>query len=396
VIPKVTVLMPVYNGVPYLRDAIDSILSQTFGDFEFLIIDDASTDQSVALIQSYKDARIRLVQNETNLGQVCSQNKGLRLARGTYIARLDQDDSSLPTRLDRQVAVLDSELSVAVVGTWMYSLDSTGDATYVWQGRVADRADYLFSILTDALPLYHPSVMFRRDAVMQVQGYDESLPYCEDQDLWRRLALAGFDARVIAEPLSRYRVHGGQQTVSQAETQANNHLLSQERFIQAFTDEFSARPLRLLMTYRSSKGDAFWDICLSPNLAKEWCRQLDNMLGQMRLRLQLKPWQYRKLSKLVRCHAARVAGRAWRRGISLQWRASPPIYIFSLRGGLAVVSSFHAWTYPLVFVLAPIMPALRMLKLWALRDVYVERCYSFLRAKARRSRTVRYWYSRIC
>ena len=106
----VTVLMPVYNGTRYLREAIDSILKQTFEDFEFLIIDDASTDESANVILSYSDKRIRFVQNESNVGQVRCQNIGLDLARGKYIARLDQDDSSLATRLHRQVDLMESEL----------------------------------------------------------------------------------------------------------------------------------------------------------------------------------------------------------------------------------------------------------------------------------------------
>ncbi len=395
--PTVTVLMPVYNGTRYLREAIDSILSQTYDDFEFLIIDDASTDESASLVRSYADVRIRLVQNEVNKGQVSSQNIGLRLARGMYIARLDQDDSSLPTRLARQVAVLDAEPMVAVVGSWMFELDGADGVTANWwQGRpVDDLAEYLFAILTNALPLYHPSVMFRREAVVQLDGYDEQLPYCEDNDLWRRLALAGYDARVINEPLTRYRVHEGQQSVSNADLQWNNHVFSQERFIRAFVDKSAVPSLRLFMTCGSLLGGGFWDTCSSPGEARALCRRLDRMLGAMRLQLQLQPRQYRKLVRLVRCHAARVAGRAWRRDIRRQWSASRPIYMFSLRGGIPVASSFHTWIYPLVFVLAPIMPALRMLKRWALREVFVERCHSFVRARVRRFRALRYWYSRI-
>lgn len=387
--PKVTVLMPVYNGTLYLREAIDSILAQTFEDFELLIVDDASTDESASIIRSYDDTRIRLVTNDVNLGQVRSQNKGLRLARGEYVARLDQDDKALPHRFERQIAILDSQPTVAVVGTWLYELDGAGCVTDVWRGCVADRADYLFAILTDSLPLYHPSVMFRRDAVMQLHGYDERVQYCEDQDLWRRLALSGYGARVIPMPLICYRVHGGQQTVSRSETQAKNHILSQERFIQAFTDEFSARPLRLLMTCRRSKGDDFWDICQSPALAKEWCRQLASMLGQMRLRLQLQPSQYRKLEHSVRCQAARAASRAWRRGVGRQWFASPPIYVFSLLWGIAMASSFHVWMYPLVYVVAPMLPVLRGLKRLALRSRNIRRWGNLFSQRARLSNAMR-------
>ena len=137
----VTVLMPVYNGTRYLREAIDSILKQTFEDFEFLIIDDASTDESANVILSYSDKRIRFVQNESNVGQVRCQNIGLDLARGKYIARLDQDDSSLATRLHRQVDLMESEHRLAVVGTWMSKVDDNGHEIDLWRGKVDDPAD---------------------------------------------------------------------------------------------------------------------------------------------------------------------------------------------------------------------------------------------------------------
>lgn len=387
--------MPVYNGTRYLREAIDGILDQTFEDFEFLIIDDASTDQSAVLIRSYEDTRIRLIQNKTNQGQVCSQNKGLRLARGKYIARLDQDDGCLPTRLDRQVAVLDAEPNVAVVGTWMSELDEVGRVAGVWQGYIDDRADYLFAILRDVLALYHPSVMFRRDAVMQVNGYDEKLPFVEDHDLWRRLALAKYDARIISEPLTCYRVHAGQQTATEAKAQSKNQRLSQERFIQLFTEEHFTQPLRLLMKCGPLTGDDFWDTCVSLGVAKEYCRQLDCMLDNMRLQLQINAWQFRKLERLVRRQAARAAGRAWRKSIIRQWSASYPVYMFSLRGGLSVASSLHTWMYPIICVFAPMLLVLRMLKRLALRSGKLKRFYGLLRGQVRRSHTLRLWYRRM-
>ncbi len=115
--PRVTVLMSVYNGEKYLREAIDSILNQTFKDFEFLIIDDGSTDSSADIIRSYTDFRIRLIQNEKNIGLTRSLNKGLKLAKGEYIARMDVDDISLPIRFEKQVSFLDKYEDVKLVGS---------------------------------------------------------------------------------------------------------------------------------------------------------------------------------------------------------------------------------------------------------------------------------------
>ena len=107
--PRVTVLLAVHNGEPYVRDAVESVLDQTHRDFEFVIVDDASTDGTVVTIESFDDARIRLFRNERNLGQVPSLNRGLREARGAIVARIDADDVSRPTRLERQLAVLDAD-----------------------------------------------------------------------------------------------------------------------------------------------------------------------------------------------------------------------------------------------------------------------------------------------
>ena len=117
--PKVSVLMPVYNTKEeYLREAIESILNQTFRDFEFLIIDDGSTNGAQAVIKSYQDERIRFVQNETNLGIFKTRNKLCAMARGEYVATFDSDDISLPTRLEKEVAYLDEHPDVSVVGAW--------------------------------------------------------------------------------------------------------------------------------------------------------------------------------------------------------------------------------------------------------------------------------------
>ena len=390
-----TVLMPVYNGTRYLREAIDSILKQTFEDFEFLIVDDASTDESANVVLSYSDDRIRFVQNESNVGQVRCQNIGLGLARGRYIARLDQDDSSLSTRLERQVAVMDSDPRLAVVGTWMSKVDEHGHETGLWLGKVDDYADYLFTSLTNSLPLYHPSVMFRRDAVMNVNGYDETLPYCEDQDLWRRLALIGYRARVIPEPLTRYRIHVGQQSVSKSKTQSDNLIFALERFMKSFVDEVAVRPLRLLMTCESILGGEFWDICSSPKVTKECCQHLLNMLGEIDLKLQLTPTQYSKLERLIRCHAAYASLRAWRSGILRQWSASVPMYIFAIQGGSSVAVKYHVWIYPVVYIMAPVLLFLRTIKRLASRSLHVQRCYSSIKGIAKRSHTIRYWYRKI-
>jgi len=127
--PTVSVLMPVFNGEQFLRPAMNSILNQTFTDFEFIIVDDGSTDHSREILNSYTDSRVRLICNESNIGLTDSLNRGLEAASGNYIARMDQDDISLPERLAKQVAFMDSHPEVGVCGTWAKDIDQTDSTT---------------------------------------------------------------------------------------------------------------------------------------------------------------------------------------------------------------------------------------------------------------------------
>ncbi len=188
--PRVTVLMPVYNGEKYLREAIDSILAQTFANFEFLIVNDGSTDNSVPLIESYADARIHLVHNATNSGLVASLNKGLGLARGEYIARMDCDDISLPTRLEKQLAFMDDHPEIGILGSACQFIDDSGAPGFVWANP--EQHQLIRWHLCFTCPMCHPTVMMRTDLVRELGGYSSEAiqgreTYSgEDYDLWRR------------------------------------------------------------------------------------------------------------------------------------------------------------------------------------------------------------------
>ncbi|GAB1545569.1 hypothetical protein NUACC21_82450 [Scytonema sp. NUACC21] len=185
--PKVTVLMAVYNGERYLQEAIESILNQTFLDFEFLIVNDGSIDSTREIILSYNDPRIRLVNNDNNLGLTRSLNKGLQLAKGELIARQDADDISEPERLAKQVAFLERHREVVLVGTWYKEIDAYGKL-------IGDRqlpCDYIqirWGLLFYC-PFVHSAVMLRKSTVLEHIGfYDESLVYAQDYELWCRIA----------------------------------------------------------------------------------------------------------------------------------------------------------------------------------------------------------------
>lgn len=200
--PRVTVLMPVYNGEKYLREAMDSILTQTFTDFEFLIINDGSTDRSVEIIVSYNDTRIRLVHNENNLKLVATLNKGLDLARGEYIARMDCDDISLPERLARQVAFMEAHPELGICGTWAKKIDSDGKVLGDFKSPVGEQMD---KYIWRPTPIIHPTAVFRNSVIKSFR-YDQNFTDAEDLELWQRVSkVTKLDN--LNEYLFLYRVH---------------------------------------------------------------------------------------------------------------------------------------------------------------------------------------------
>ncbi len=179
--PKVTVLMPVYNGEKYLREAIDSILSQIFTDFEFLIINDGSTDGSVGIIKSYDDPRIRLINNDKNIGVVKTLNKGIELAGGQYLARMDCDDVSLPKRLEKQVSFLDANPDIDLCGTWVNYFG--GKNITLW--KTVEEDEVIRSYLIFNPSVAHPTVIFRLKILRKdIITYGEQFVHAEDYGLW--------------------------------------------------------------------------------------------------------------------------------------------------------------------------------------------------------------------
>lgn len=177
-----TVLMPVYNAEKYLKEAIESILNQTFRDFELLIIDDGSQDSSVQIIQSFSDKRIRLVTNEKNLGISATLNKGIELSATELIARMDADDISYPDRLKLQYEYFQQHPETALLST---SVHVVSDKKAILEIFEVDK-NYIYYNINFICPIYHPTVMYRRSVIMESGGY--TVPYSEDYDLWWRLS----------------------------------------------------------------------------------------------------------------------------------------------------------------------------------------------------------------
>ena len=210
--PLVSVVMPVYNGERYLRQAIDSILAQTFNDFEFIVVDNGSTDHSLAIVRSYEDSRIRIFE-ESQRGIVAALNKGLHEARGQYVARMDADDISIPERLAKQVDYMHLHPDVVLAGANALVIDAKGDPTE-HRLLLPSASEQLALLLCMSNYFVHGSTMIRHDALEAVGGYRKEFVTAEDYDLWLRLREVGRVANV-PELLYMLRVHDRSKTAEE-------------------------------------------------------------------------------------------------------------------------------------------------------------------------------------
>ncbi len=272
--PKVTVLMSVYNGQYFLANAIQSILDQSYVDFEFLIIDDGSTEPLDHILRRYKDNRI-VIRRQKNLGLTRSLNKGLSMARGAYIARMDADDVSLPNRLETQVHELDSDGGLDLVGCYFDIVDG--------EGRLIERKE----LITD--PVYrlwrlqfhnnygHGTVMLRKKSVLDAGSYDENLSYAQDYDLWSRISTRN-NTRIIPDVLYLYRMveDGMQASVKNYEIQLTNALGVSNRNLMACNPSLSeedCQEVRALYWKCGREGISVRAVELLPGILEGFCRR---------------------------------------------------------------------------------------------------------------------------
>jgi len=212
--PEVSVVMPVYNGEKYLREAIESILNQTFKDFEFLIIDDCSEDRSIEIIKSYHDKRIKLLKNNQHLGISRSCNKGIESAKGKYIARMDCDDISLPERLKKQVLFMEKNPHIAACSTWVEVFGKEKD---IWKFPLDPEEIKCYLLFCSSLT--HPGAIIRRYIFTEERIlYDHTFDDSEDHELWVRIA-EKFPMANLGEILIKYRKHDTQVSTGRKEEQ---------------------------------------------------------------------------------------------------------------------------------------------------------------------------------
>ena len=216
----VTVVLPVHDGEPYLAVAIESILRQTLRDLELIVIDDGSTDGSARIAAGFADARVRLVRNESNLGLVATLNKGLALARGRYVARMDADDVAEPQRFERQVARFRADATIAALGTAITFIDAVGRIVSVPPRQVQGAVQLRWRLLRGTC-LYHPTLMIDRSRAGTDARYAAEFPHAEDYELLLRLSRR-HELDNLHERLLQQRVHEGSVSARFRETQRDS------------------------------------------------------------------------------------------------------------------------------------------------------------------------------
>lgn len=229
--PLISVIFSVYNGAPYLKEAIESILNQTCTDFEFIIVDDGSTDETPKILDSFTDCRIVRLNNKKNIGLVQSLNKALSIAQGEFIARMDADDISLPERFEKQLDYLKKHPQVGVLGSAISQVDKRGRPISVLTPPINNKIilwEMFFSC-----PIFHATVMMRRSIVMMVGYYDVNFIHAEDIELWSRLFFKTKFAN-LSEVLYIRRLHNRSIISTQFTVQYQKGIIIRQRLLKSF------------------------------------------------------------------------------------------------------------------------------------------------------------------
>jgi len=263
--------MPIYNGECHLRAAMDSILSQTFVDYEFLVINDGSTDSTVEIVKSYNDPRIRIVHNGSNLGLIRTLNLGLREARGDYIVRMDCDDISVRERLAVQYEFMEARPEIGICGSWMTKFGEGPQRRVITYAEENEelRAGLLFE------PAFsHPSVIMRKRVLRDNNlVYDENCQSVEDYELWTRLQNYTKFANV-QRSLLKYRIHGSQISSSLSGLQTEKTVCVQRKLLAGFSCEPTANEL---MAHRVLGGRCARVNHVAKDTVVSWIRRLLDM-----------------------------------------------------------------------------------------------------------------------
>ena len=302
--PRISVILPVRNGLPFLEAAIASVLAQSFADFELLVIDDGSTDGSAGVARAFGDPRLRVVAVEGR-GLARALNVGLAEAAGEFVARQDADDVSHPQRFARQVAFLDANPRVGLLATRTAFVDAEGaPADTPWtravhgQWDAALAPDAIAALMPLTCCIVHGTVMARREALGAVRGYREDLPVAQDYDLWLRL-LPHHQFAKLPEPLYTFRLHGAQTSADSHAEQRRQAIAAKLRYLRGVIhraglvrawivdDTPGAAHYRAMLAEAGMvevAEDAPWDVAIVTDFA-----HLDERLSHVEARVQPAP-----------------------------------------------------------------------------------------------------------
>ncbi len=273
--PLVSVIMPVFNGEKYLAAAIESILAQTFSDFEFIIVDDGSQDGSAGIIRSYerRDRRIRSLRLEENVGQADVRNQATALSRGHFIAAMDCDDVCLPQRLQKQVDFLQSNPAIGVLGTGAQAVDE--DLRTLFRFDLPERhALIVFNLFVGSF-LIHPTVMLRRELLESGGGYEPSRRTAIDVELWSRLMWRARFAN-LPDRLLLYRRHGAQNHQTRDAALREQAREPRERLLKRLWGE---APREALLRFERMRRDEKLGWRERRRAARDMARLLDAMIA---------------------------------------------------------------------------------------------------------------------
>lgn len=225
--PVISVLMCAYNAVTYIQDAINSVLGQSFKNFEFIIVDDGSTDETAQIIRSFSDKRIRLIQCRHDY--IASLNKGMRACNGDFIARIDADDMMMPHRLRTQLEVMLKRPQLAVCFSWATAF---GLFDEMIGNQTRDHIDHAFFWLLTGNYLIHPTAMLRTKFLRRNRLHYKHYPFAEDYKLWCDITRIGGEIYMIPEPLIRYRMSHTQVSYVHHATQSATRLSIQQEILE--------------------------------------------------------------------------------------------------------------------------------------------------------------------
>ena len=249
-VKKVTVLTLVYNGLPYLKEAIESTLEQTFKDFDYLIIDDASPDQNIQeFVDTYNDPRINFLRNENNLGVSETFNKALELISTEYVVRLDQDDINLPNRIEEQINYLEVNKDISIVCSWEHTIDSSGKIVRDWKKSIKNYGEFLGPVLLGLCPIWHPSIAFRKDDMIKVGGFKREYTRAEDFEVTSRLARNRLSAAIVPKFHLLQRHHEASQSSEFINEQARITHVIQSEAISDFMSPKNAEDLAFFLRF---------------------------------------------------------------------------------------------------------------------------------------------------